>query len=57
MSNNIDLTGLTTPERFDYFMDNGVAFNLYVHEVEEKFQDEYACVCMCAGRHDLVDPE
>ena len=52
---NPELEALTGAERFEYFVDNGVAFNLYVYEVEAQYMDEYAAVCIAADRLDLVN--
>jgi len=43
--------------RFQFYVDNGIAFNLYVWEIDPDHADEYSSVFIAVGREDLLEPE
>jgi len=44
-------------ERFQFYIDNGIAFNLYAWEIDPDHVEEYSSVCVAVGREDLLIPE
>jgi hypothetical protein len=48
------LENMKDHERYEFFVNEGIAFHLFVDEVEDKYQDEYAQVCIAEERIDLL---
>lgn len=48
------LENMQDHERYEFFVNEGIAFNLFVDEVEDKYQDEYAQICIAEERIDLL---